>query len=266
MITPRSLLARCLKGVFGAFFPRQTRGASVLMYHSIGRNAAFFTVKTDDFVAQMEELSRSGKEVVTFSELVRRASRGDALENLVCISFDDGYLDTLEVAMPILRQHGMRATVFVIPGQMGETYTTSDGATLPLFSFEDWLRLRADEVFEMLPHTMTHPELPTLSLSEAEQEIEQSHDTLETLLQRSVPKILSFPRGKYTYALCEWLEGAGWIAACTVEPGLWKREDSFFRIPRNSVDSQTTLARFRFFLSDGVEWYSSICSRGFFKR
>lgn len=266
MSTLRSLLARSLKGVFGTLFPRQTKGAAVLMYHSLGRNTAFFTVKPEDFAMQIEELSRSGKDVIPFSELVHRATQGDALENCVSISFDDGYLDTLEVALPILRRYGMHATIFVIPGLMGRVYTTSDGITLPLFSFEDWLRLRAGEVFEMLPHTMTHYELPSLSLGVAQQEIEQSHVRLETLLQQPVPKILSFPRGKYTRALCEWLERAGWTAACTVEPGLWKQGDSFFRIPRNAVDSQTTLARFRFFLSDGVEWYSSVCSRGFFKR
>lgn len=39
----------------------------------------------------------------------------------VAVTFDDGYVDTLDVALPVLRKHGAPATVYVTPGYADRT-------------------------------------------------------------------------------------------------------------------------------------------------
>lgn len=46
-------------------------------------------------------------------EAVERLARGDLPPRALTITFDDGYADNVEVAMPILQRHGMRAAFFI---------------------------------------------------------------------------------------------------------------------------------------------------------
>lgn len=257
MISLRSVVASVVKSMFGRLFSPQTRGASILMYHSVGENPAFFTVHPKAFAEQLKELAKSGRQVVRFSELIARYERGEPLANLVSITFDDGYLDTIEQALPLLRQYGFSATIFVIPGLMGKTYTTSDGVTLPLFTWEAFRNAKADEVFEVLPHTFTHPELPRLSNEAIEIEVRQSYEAVQKMIG-TVPRLLSYPRGKVDARVVDVVRRAGFVAACTVKLGLLTSVTDPFWIPRNPVDSQTSIARLRFFLSNGVYWFSRL--------
>lgn len=51
--------------------------------------------------------------VLTLGEALRARSRGALPGNALVITFDDGYADNAEVAVPILQRHGLRATFFV---------------------------------------------------------------------------------------------------------------------------------------------------------
>lgn len=57
--------------------------------------------------------------VLPLGEAVARLGRGDLPAAAACITFDDGYRDNLTVAAPILRRHGLPATVFVATGYTG---------------------------------------------------------------------------------------------------------------------------------------------------
>ena len=68
----------------------------------------------DAFRRQMEALAASGQRVVDLYEIGDLAlAPGEAA---VALTFDDGYRDVLEDALPVLREHGFPATVFVVPG------------------------------------------------------------------------------------------------------------------------------------------------------
>lgn len=54
--------------------------------------------------------------VLPLSEAVRRLKAGTLPPRPLCITFDDGYANNLEIAGPILSRHSAPATVFVAPG------------------------------------------------------------------------------------------------------------------------------------------------------
>src|SRR6185295_2112486 len=73
------------------------------------------TVDAAAFDWQMECLSRCFR-VLPLSEAVERLRQGTLPGRAACVTFDDGYADNAEVALPILRRHGLCATFFVATG------------------------------------------------------------------------------------------------------------------------------------------------------
>ncbi len=68
-----------------------------------------------EFDSQMEILARIFN-VLPLEEALRRLKHGELPARSISITFDDGYVDNLEVAVPILRRHGLVATFFLATG------------------------------------------------------------------------------------------------------------------------------------------------------
>jgi peptidoglycan/xylan/chitin deacetylase (PgdA/CDA1 family) len=91
-------------------------GLLVLMYHSVGRPAEldpYLSVSEKNFAGQLEYLLRY-YEVMPLERAVELIERGESLpENAAAITFDDGYRDNYDKALPLLERHGCTATFFV---------------------------------------------------------------------------------------------------------------------------------------------------------
>jgi peptidoglycan/xylan/chitin deacetylase (PgdA/CDA1 family) len=94
-------------------------GATILMYHSVAREPESawvdprYHVDPETFEAQMSFLSRHRK-VVSMPDLVEAIEGGrDLPAGSVALTFDDGYLDNLTVAAPILSKYGFPATLYL---------------------------------------------------------------------------------------------------------------------------------------------------------
>ena len=57
--------------------------------------------------AAIKTIRRSRIELVSLDEMHRRLTAGNFAGRFVCLTFDDGYRDTLRLAYPILRRHGV---------------------------------------------------------------------------------------------------------------------------------------------------------------
>jgi peptidoglycan/xylan/chitin deacetylase (PgdA/CDA1 family) len=91
---------------------------SILIYHRVAAQPdPLFPDECDAqrFDQQMRQLV-GGFNIIPLSEAVRALARGTLPPRAACITFDDGYADNAEVALPILQRHGLPATFFVAAG------------------------------------------------------------------------------------------------------------------------------------------------------
>jgi peptidoglycan/xylan/chitin deacetylase (PgdA/CDA1 family) len=72
-------------------------------------------VDAERFDRQLAWLRR-GFNVIPLAQAVRGLREGTLPPRAACITFDDGYADNAEVALPLLRRHGLHATFFVASG------------------------------------------------------------------------------------------------------------------------------------------------------
>jgi peptidoglycan/xylan/chitin deacetylase (PgdA/CDA1 family) len=100
-------------------------GAIVLCYHRIAdvtTDPQLLCVRPDHFAEQLE-LIRERYEPMPLAELVAAARESTAPERAVAVTFDDGYVDTLVAAKPLLERAGVHATVFVATGYVRDGRT-----------------------------------------------------------------------------------------------------------------------------------------------
>jgi len=91
--------------------------------HAVRGPAAFgdLFISADAFTRHMRHLARAFR-VVSLTEVLETFERGRELpERAVLITFDDGYRNTISVALPILRALRFPATVFVVSDMAGRT-------------------------------------------------------------------------------------------------------------------------------------------------
>jgi peptidoglycan/xylan/chitin deacetylase (PgdA/CDA1 family) len=73
----------------------------------------------------VKALRRSRVDIVSLDEMYRRMSEGDFSRRFVCLTFDDGYRDTLRWAYPILKEANVPFAVYVptsFPDRLGELW------------------------------------------------------------------------------------------------------------------------------------------------
>lgn len=114
----------------------------------------------------------------------------------VCITFDDGHLDNITEALPILEKYNVPFCVYVTPGYvLGEVEPRMD-EHIPMMTKEQVLQLAHHPLCTIGSHTMTHPHLEQLDYEQQKREIVSAKDLLEQWIGQLVVHFAS-PYGSY---------------------------------------------------------------------
>ncbi len=222
--------------------PALPRAPRVLMYHSISPSTEpdphALRVHPDRLDAQLRHLRRRGLRGVSTAEWLTAVMRGDA-RGLVALTFDDGYRDFVEHAMPILAQHRMTASVYVVAGKLsGSSDWVVGGPDAPLMSADD-VRSAVAAGHEVGSHTCTHPRLGETAPDDVRVEVAESRRLLEDVLQAPVEGF-AYPYGSFSDEAVHAVRGAGYGYAVATDdhtrPGL-------FTIARFFVGERDTALR-----------------------
>lgn len=212
----------------------------VLMYHSISPSTQpdphRLRVHPGRLDRHLRLLRRLGLRGVSLSELLRAEERGDA-RGLIGLTFDDGYTDFLDHAVPVLRRHGMTGTLYVVAGRLGGENTWDDGPRLGLID-ADQVRAVAAAGHEVGSHTMTHARLPGAEAGALTAEVAGSREVLTDVLQAEVAGFC-YPYGAFDDAAADAVRAAGYDHGCVI--GDYHPGDRF-TLPRCYISPEDTAA------------------------
>ena len=136
------------------------------------------------------------------------------------MTIDDGYADVRSQAHPVLRAHGLAATVFVITERMGAANRWDPEGSLQgrsLLSWEEARELHRGGL-TLGAHTRTHRRLTDLSEEELEAEVGGSRRDLAAALGSPV-ETFAYPYGKWNDAAARAVAGAGFGCAVSIRTG-----------------------------------------------
>lgn len=216
--------------------------AVVLAYHAIadlGEDPvlARYSVPPRRFVAQIDGLLRHGWSFVDVDTLLGALDGDRELPpRSLLLTFDDAYVDLLEVALPVLVERGIPAVVFAVAGRLGATNewdSRNRATTLDLLD-ADGLRALVAKGVEVGSHTTTHRRLDEVPAGEWEGELTGAADRLEAA-GLSRPRTFSYPYGAWSPALAAAAREAGYRLAFTVDWGEVAAGADPYALPRVEV-------------------------------
>jgi peptidoglycan/xylan/chitin deacetylase (PgdA/CDA1 family) len=226
-------------------------GLRILFYHRVSEDRDELAVQPRRFREQMDYLAGAGYRVVNIVEVADLLDAGEVPKRTIGLNFDDGYLDVAEHALPVLAEHGFRATVFVATGVTDRRASfTWYRRQPPLLGWAEIAELDRGGTLEFEAHSVTHPNLLAVDDLRAAAEIEESKVELEARLGRSVTA-LSYPAGLFGERERRLAMAAGYRVAVSCEPGVNLPDTDRFALRRVQIDARDRLFDFRAKVSGG---------------
>jgi peptidoglycan/xylan/chitin deacetylase (PgdA/CDA1 family) len=220
-------------------------GLRILLYHRVSDDDDPLAVAPRRFREQMACLAAEGYRVVDLIEALDLLGAGVAPPRTIALTFDDGFADVGDEALPVLQRHGFRATVFVTTG------VTDGRVAFPWYErqpkvlgWDEIVALDRQGTLRFEAHTVTHPSLLAVDDGTAAAEIRDSRHELQGRLGRTV-SAFAYPAGLYGDRERHLVSQAGYAAAVSCEPGVNRPDSDRFALRRRQIDSRDRLLDFR---------------------
>jgi peptidoglycan/xylan/chitin deacetylase (PgdA/CDA1 family) len=194
----------------------------VLAYHKIDRptpdvkiRGAFTSPRR--FAKQMSYLKNQGFIFYTASELIKHyRENGVFPERGITITFDDGWKDNFTNAFPVMRELGVKATIFLVPDVIGKitdrVVAEGEGPRAHLTA-ENIIEMSQHGI-EFGSHSFSHVHLHQAPAEVIEREVRESKTYIENLLQKPC-ETFAYPAGFFTEEAKKAVADAGYIAGFT---------------------------------------------------
>jgi peptidoglycan/xylan/chitin deacetylase (PgdA/CDA1 family) len=232
------------------------------MYHSISQlhsgGHPYYETSTSPaaFQRQMQQLQEAGFRGVSVREALASLFNKQR-ERLVAITFDDGYCDMYTEALPVLRDFGFSATVYVIAERcQAQRATFKERQCLTVGEIE---QLVASGI-EIGSHTISHPQLHHLAWVDVEREVRDSKCMIQDRLSLEIKSFCypyAFPGADSSFRtrFQELLKQSGYDNAVTTIIGTVDYKSDRFALPRLPVNTFDDEPLLRAKLEGGYDWF-----------
>jgi peptidoglycan/xylan/chitin deacetylase (PgdA/CDA1 family) len=218
-------------------------GLRILCYHRVSTHRDVLSVSPERFRRQLEYALGSGAKAVRLGDGLRERMT-DHEARAFCVTFDDGYEDTLSAALPVLQDLQIPATVYLATAITGGTaQLTWYHSPPPMLDWDGVARLCSSGLVDVGAHSRTHPALTRLDAAASRAEIfgcrEEIADRLGT-----VPTSFAYPAGLYGERERTLVIEAGYTSAVTVRTGVNRAGADPFALARTIPYGEESLDTF----------------------
>lgn len=215
-------------GFFIVVYRACTDGIPVLNYHQVNdEEENLLTVPVATFAEQMAYLDEEGYHTITPDQLYEYVTNGTPLpDKPILITFDDGYEDNYRNAYPILKQHNMQATIFLITDFMER---------FPNYLTWPQITEMSENGIYFGSHTLDHEELaPPMEPAEIFRQLNASKQIIEWRTLKWC-EFVAFPCGSFDEETLKQATKAGYKGGFTVRFDLVREQDNPFDLNRIPV-------------------------------
>ncbi|MBI3637883.1 MAG: polysaccharide deacetylase family protein [Candidatus Rokubacteria bacterium] len=232
---------------------RPRSGLRVLLYHSIGEPGSSdshgASVAPGRFAEQVAWLLDSGMPTVSLEDGLRANDLNPAVAS-VTITVDDGYLDALTVAAPLLARHRIPFTVFVIGA-----FVTAPPLTGRYLDAVALRELAAVPGATIGAHGHRHRPLTRLADGDVMEELTASRASISDILGRP-PEVMSYPHGAVNARIVRHVDRAGFRLAATSLIGVNAGGAVPLRLRRTEVTARDDARAFAGKIRGDYDWYA----------
>jgi peptidoglycan/xylan/chitin deacetylase (PgdA/CDA1 family) len=231
----------------------------ILMYHQIdvppprGTPLRGLVVSPGAFTRQMTLLKALGYTGLSMRDLEPYLT-GEKQGKVVGITFDDGYQNNLQNALPALTKRGFTATCYAVSSMIGgrNSWDINIGvAEKALMTRGDWLAWLSAGM-DVGSHTRTHADLNAVDAIEAKNQIADSKQELENQFGVEV-RHFCYPYGRFSPTHRQMVKDAGYITATTTHRGRVHTGDDPIALDRVMVAQATHPGLFALKVLTGYE-------------
>ena len=214
-----------------------SRGLPIAMYHKVAtprgllppRRGALLYVSPRFFERQLRQLKAAGFR----SAMPDHAFAGNDESRRIAFTFDDGFENVFDHALPLLNAHGFSGLVYLVADKLGKwnDWEQPLGAVPERLMDESQVREWLAAGHQIGAHTLTHPRLTLLSRAAAREEISASRKKLEDRFGVPVTHFC-YPYGDHTDEVVALTEEAGFSTATTTKTGVNQADTPKLRLRR----------------------------------
>ena len=217
----------------------------ILLYHRINDaidDPLLLSVSKENFYRQMVFLKKNYN-IINLETLVYKIKDGENIRKNVVITFDDGYVDNLYNALPILKELNIPATIFITAGKIDDTEAfvwdkpDKKNDLNRAVTSDELKELSLNHLIEIGAHTISHPHLHLLNKETQKNEIYGSKDIIEKIINKKI-KSFSYPFGTDKECNPETIDivkGVGFQYACSNIKELVNKKSNIYSLPRYLV-------------------------------
>lgn len=221
------------------------------MYHALvekrATNLHTVHITVEAFRQQMEWLAANNFQTITIGEMLQGFAQKKE-GNYCVISFDDGYHSIYRYAMPLLKQYGFCATLYLTTAPVGKDDFSNTGINAKTLPTNDkplnWQEIKEMQAngWSIEAHSVTHTDINKLTAAQLQFEMAESKKIIEQHLKQPVLHY-AFPFGKYNVASLK-IAAKIYQTASTVHAGLCSKRSNLHRLPRLEINHTTTIKSF----------------------
>ena len=234
----------------------------ILMYHGVTKNASEskgLTISTENLEAQFRYLKDNGYVSLHFSELQALRTDENYPKKTVMITFDDVYVNQLELAYPLLQKYGLKASFFIPFQYVNGTDDWNTGKE-KIMSIAQ-LKSMDEATIELGLHSFAHKNYNELSAEEIDEDFEKCKNFIISN-KMDVSNVLAYPYGKYPRKDPKQLEFFNQLVKHQVAYGLriGNRVNRFpfkdtYQVQRIDIKGEDSLSKFQRKLKYGKSFF-----------